>query len=62
MILYGRQIPSIGEQLGVSTKEAQGIYDAVLKAFPELAQFIKDSQEMARTEGYVTTAWGRRRH
>ena len=61
-ILYGRQIPSIGEQLGVSTKEAQGIYDAVLKAFPELAQFIKDSQEMARTEGYVTTAWGRRRH
>lgn len=61
-ILYGRQIPSIGEQLGVSTKEAQGIYDAVLKAFPELAQFIEDSQEMARTEGYVTTAWGRRRH
>lgn len=61
-ILYGRQIPSIGEQLGVSTKEAQGIYDAVLKAFPELAQFIKDSQNMARTEGYVTTAWGRRRH
>lgn len=61
-ILYGRQIPSIGEQLGVSTKEAQGIYDAVLKAFPELAQFIKDSQNMARTKGYVTTAWGRRRH
>lgn len=61
-ILYGRQIPSIAEQLGVSTKEAQGIYDAVLKAFPELAQFIKDSQTMARTEGYVTTAWGRRRH
>lgn len=61
-ILYGRQIPSIGEQLGVSTKEAQGIYDAVLKAFPELAQFIEDSQEMARTDGYVTTAWGRRRH
>lgn len=61
-ILYGRQIPSIGEQLGVSTKEAQGIYNAVLKAFPELAQFIEDSQEMARTEGYVTTAWGRRRH
>lgn len=61
-ILYGRQIPSIGEQLGVSTKEAQGIYNAVLKAFPELAQFIEDSQNMARHEGYVTTAWGRRRH
>lgn len=61
-ILYGRQIPSIAEQLGVSTKEAQDIYDAVLRAFPQLADFIDKSQDMARTVGYVTTAWGRRRH
>lgn len=61
-ILYGRQIPSIAEQLGVSTKEAQGIYDAVLRAFPQLADFIDESQEMAKVKGYVTTAWGRRRH
>lgn len=61
-ILYGRQIPSIGEQLGVSTKEAQKIYDSVLKAFPQLAKFIDESQTMAREKGYVTTAWGRRRH
>jgi DNA polymerase I-like protein with 3'-5' exonuclease and polymerase domains len=61
-ILYGRQIPSIGEQLGVSTKEAQGIYNAVLKAFPELADFIKQSQKDAKEKGYVETAWSRRRH
>ncbi len=61
-ILYGRQIPSVAEQLGVSTKEAQNIYDSVLKAFPQLADFIDASQDMARTVGYVTTAWGRRRH
>lgn len=61
-ILYGRQIPSIAEQLGVSTKEAQAIYDKVIASFPALGQFIEDSQEMARTEGYVTTAWSRRRH
>ena len=61
-ILYGRQIPSIAEQLGVSTREAQDIYDAVLRAFPQLAQFIDESQGMARELGYVTTAWGRRRH
>lgn len=61
-ILYGRQIPSIGEQLGVPTKEAQKIYDSVLRAFPQLATFIEDSQAMARELGYVTTAWGRRRH
>lgn len=60
-VLYGRQIPSIAEQLGVSTKEAQVIYDKVLDSFPELAQFITESQDMARKYGYVTTAWGRRR-
>lgn len=61
-ILYGRQIPSIAEQLGVSTREAQAIYDAVLRAFPQLAKFIDESQGMAKELGYVTTAWGRRRH
>ena len=61
-ILYGRQIPSIADQLGVSNNEAQDIYDAVLRAFPQLAQFIDKSQKMAKKEGYVTTAWGRRRH
>lgn len=61
-ILYGRSVPSIAEQLNCKTDEAQKIYDSVLRAFPQLANFIYDSQEMARTEGYVTTAWGRRRH
>lgn len=61
-ILYGRQIPSIAEQLNVSNQEAQNIYNAVLDAFPQLAEFIDDSIEMAKNVGYVTTAWGRRRH
>lgn len=60
-ILYGRQVASIAQQLGVSTKEAQAIYDKVLDSFPELAQFIQDAQEQARKYGYVSTIWGRRR-
>lgn len=60
-ILYGRQIKSIAEQLGVTTQEAQVIYDKVLDSFPGLAQFIQESQDMARKYGYVVTAWGRRR-
>ena len=61
MILYGRQIPSIAEQLGTSTKEAQIIYDKVLDSFPDLAQFIRESEVQAREHGYVETVWGRRR-
>lgn len=60
-ILYGRQIPSIAEQLRTTTKEAQSIYDAVLRAFPQLADFIRESKNDAIKYGYVTTAWGRRR-
>lgn len=61
-ILYGRTIPSIAEQLGCSTKEAQAIYDKVLDSFTGLANFIKQSETQARENGYVETAWGRRRH
>lgn len=60
-ILYGRQIPSIAEQLGITTKEAQVIYDRVLDSFPELKKFIEESEDMARAHGYVETLWGRRR-
>ena len=60
-ILYGRGIPSIAEQLGKSTQEAQKIYDKVLAKFEGLAKFIQESEDMAREKGYVTTVWGRRR-
>lgn len=60
-ILYGRGIPSIAEQLGITTEEAQAIYDKVLAKFEGLAAFIEDSERMAREFGYVTTIWGRRR-
>ena len=60
-ILYGRGVPSIAEQLGVSTKKAQQIKDSVMKGFPAIRKFEEDSLEMAETLGYVTTLWGRKR-
>ena len=42
-------------------EEARIIYDKVLASFEGLAQFLEDSEEMARKYGYVTTVWGRRR-
>lgn len=60
-ILYGRGIPSIAEQLKKTVEEAQAIYDKVLDNFEGLAQFIVDSEDMAREYGYTETVWGRRR-
>lgn len=61
MILYGRQIKSIAEQLNTTVQEAQKIYDSVLANFPDLAEFIQQTQQFAREHGYVCTVWGRRR-
>lgn len=55
-ILYGKQIPGVAEQLNVEVKDAQRIYNSVLSAFPQLAQFIQQSQSMAKDLGYVETA------
>lgn len=61
-ICYGRQIPSIAEQLKCSIDEAQLIYDKVTKSFPGLLRAQDESAKMAHDKGYVETLWGRRRH
>lgn len=60
-ICYGKGVKAIGEDLNVSTEKAQQIYDSVLKQFTGLKRLIDESQEMARTLGYVDTIWGRKR-
>ena len=60
-VLYGRGVPSIAEQLGITTKKAQAIKDSVFKGFPAIPKFEEDSLDMAYEKGYVTTLWGRKR-
>lgn len=71
VICYGRSVPSIGDQLfgkddslsdEEKTKKAQGVYDAVLDAFPNLKKLMSVSQRKARELGYTETILGRRRH
>ena len=61
-VTYGKGIPAIGEDLGISTQKAQAVYDKVMESFPMLERFMHDTQEKARENGYVETPWGRRRH
>ena len=60
-VLYGRGTPSIAEQLHTSTDQAQKVKDSVFKGFPAIEEFERSSLDMARTLGYVTTLWGRKR-
>ena len=70
-ICYGRSVVTIGEQLygtddsltdEEKTRKAQGVYDAVLQAFPNLRKLMIDTQATAKRLGYVETILGRRRH
>ena len=60
-ICYGKSIPSIAEDLGVTKQEAQEIYDKVMTSFVNLKKFMEDSQSFAHKYGYVETMYGRRR-
>lgn len=61
-ICYGKTMKSIAEDLRVTEEKASEIYNAVLRNIPGLKNFMEESEEMARTYGWVETKWGRRRH
>lgn len=60
-ICYGKGVKAIGEDLNVSTQKAQQIYDSVLGEFTGLRQLMVDSENNAKTLGFVETVWGRKR-
>lgn len=70
-VLYGRSVPSIGDQLygndksltdEEKTAKAQKVYDAVMNNFPGLRSAMLHAQESARKQGFTETILGRRRH
>lgn len=60
-VLYGRGVPSIAAQLNTTPEKAQKIKDSVFRGFPAIQKFEQDSLRMAKSLGYVTTLWGRKR-
>ena len=61
MILYSKSVRAIGEDLQISAEKAQEGYDSIMSAFPTLAKWIKDTQELATKQGYIDGYYGRRR-
>lgn len=60
-IMYGRGTKSIAEQLGITTRQAQDIIDKFFKSFPMVKTWMDEVLTNARINGYVETAWGRKR-
>lgn len=60
-ICYGKSPQGIAEDLKITSKEAQNIYDTLLEACPDLKSFMDKTLNFAKKNGFVQDLWGRKR-
>jgi DNA polymerase I-like protein with 3'-5' exonuclease and polymerase domains len=60
-LMYGLELKSLAESLKVTIQEAASIKASFFKAFPSVDIWINNLLDNAHINGYVETAWGRRR-
>lgn len=60
-LMYGRQSASIGQQLGMSKKEADKFIEAFFNKYPNIKNYIDETIRIGTLLGYVTTIYDRRR-
>jgi DNA polymerase-1 len=61
-IVYGIGAFSLAADIGVSRAEADEYIKNYLAAYPKVDQYLKETVERAKRDGYVTTVFGRRRY
>ena len=61
-IVYGIGAYSLSQDIHVSVKEAQEYIDKYLRSYPNVSSYLDRTVEDAKNDGYVTTAYGRRRY
>ncbi|MFD2864596.1 DNA polymerase I [Mucilaginibacter antarcticus] len=61
-IIYGQSAFGLSQNLGIPRKEAAEIIEQYFAQFPGIKQYMADTMNFARENGYVTTLMGRRRY
>lgn len=61
-IVYGIGAFSLAKDIGVTRKEAQNYIDGYLQNFSGVDRYMKTVIEEAKSDGYVSTLFGRRRY
>lgn len=60
-IVYGISSFGLGQDLNISRKEAEEYINRYFETYPKIKQYLDSLVEQAKTKGYVTTLFGRRR-
>ncbi len=61
-ILYGISAFGLAERLHIPQKEARELITDYFAGFPKISQYLMETMEFARQNGYVETLLGRRRY
>lgn len=61
-IIYGISAFGLAERMGVSRTEARTLIENYFSMYPGVKRYMDESVERARRQGYVETAFGRRRY
>lgn len=59
-LIYGMSAFGLAKQLGISRGAAQSYVDLYFERYPGVRQYMDETQEKAREQGYVETLFGRR--
>ena len=60
-IIYGISVFGLAERLGISRSESKELIDGYFKTYPRIREYMDESIEMARKQGYVETIFKRKR-
>ena len=61
-IIYGITVFGLAERLDIPRDEAKMLIDGYFQTFPQVHDYMEQSKEIARKQGYVMTLFGRRRY
>ena len=61
-IIYGITVFGLAERLDIPRDEAKMLIDGYFQTFPQVHDYMEQSKDIARRQGYVTTLFGRRRY
>ncbi len=61
-IAYGQGAYGLAETLGISRAEAKEIIDTYFKKFKKVKEYMEETVERAKEDGFVTTISGRKRY
>ena len=61
-IIYGISPFGLARQLGIPQSEAKAYIEAYFEHYPGIRDYMEETKALARANGFVTTAFGRRCH